>query len=42
LLNEALAVGGGGGLPAQASHLATRLNRPDLAARWGALTPKGR
>lgn len=30
------------GLPASARNLATRLKRPDLAARWGALTPKGR
>lgn len=30
------------GLPGQARNLATRLNRPDLAARWGAVTPKAR
>ena len=42
LLNEALSFEGGAGLPGQARDLATRLNRPDLAARWGALTSKGR
>ncbi|HJW43726.1 MAG TPA: hypothetical protein VJ463_04695 [Geothrix sp.] len=42
VLNEALSMGGSANLPGQARDLATRLNRPDLAARWGALTPKGR
>jgi len=42
VMNEAMVIGGWSGLPAQARDLATRLNRPDLAARWGALTPKGR
>jgi hypothetical protein len=42
VLNEAAEVVGWPGLPAKARDLATRLNRPDLAARWGALTPKGR
>lgn len=42
LLNEVNEIAGWPGLPAQARNLATRLNRPDLATRWGALTPKGR
>jgi hypothetical protein len=42
LLNEALTLEGGASLPGQARDLATRLNRPDLAARWGALPAKGR
>ena len=42
LLNEVNEIAGWPGLPTQARDLATRLNRPDLAARWGALTPKGR
>ena len=42
VLGEAVATDGWSGLPGQARDLATRLNRPDLAARWGALTPKGR
>lgn len=42
LMNEVAVIGGWSGLPGQARDLATRLNRPDLAARWGALTPKGR
>lgn len=42
LVNDAMANVAGAGLPGQARDLATRLNRPDLAARWGALTPKGR
>lgn len=42
LVSEAMAAEGWAGLPGQARDLATRLNRPDLAARWGALTPKGR
>lgn len=39
---EASALEGWSGLPGRARDLATRLKRPDLAARWGALTPKGR
>ena len=39
---EANAMEGWSGLPGRARDLATRLKRPDLAARWGALTPKGR
>jgi hypothetical protein len=42
VLSEALGLDGSFNLPGQARDLATRLNRPDLAARWGALTPKGR
>ena len=42
ILNEVNEVAGWPGLPTQARNLATRLNRPDLAVRWGALTPKGR
>ncbi len=42
LLSEVAARDTWSGLPGQARDLATRLNRPDLAARWGALTPKGR
>ena len=42
LVSEVNATDGWPGLPGQARDLATRLNRPDLAARWGALTPKGR
>ena len=42
LVGEAVATDGWSGIPGQARDLATRLNRPDLAARWGALTPKGR
>jgi hypothetical protein len=42
LLGEANEVAGWSGLPGRARDLATRLNRPDLAVRWGALTPKGR
>lgn len=42
LVGEAMAVAGWPGLSGQARDLATRLNRPDLAARWSALTPKGR
>lgn len=42
LVNDAMANVAWSGLPGQARDLATRLNRPDLAARWGALTPKGR
>jgi len=42
VLGEAVATDGWSDLPGQARDLATRLNRPDLAARWGALTPKGR
>lgn len=42
MLSEAAEVISWPGLPAKARDLATRLKRPDLAARWGALTPKGR
>ena len=42
LLGEVNAAVGWPGLPGRARDLATRLNRPDLAARWGTLTPKGR
>ncbi|WP_243316817.1 hypothetical protein [Geothrix paludis] len=42
VLNEAAEVVGWPGLPGKARDLATRLNRPDLAARWGALAVKGR
>jgi len=42
LLGEVAATSGWSGLPGQARDLANRLKRPDLAARWGALTPKGR
>ncbi|BDU68895.1 hypothetical protein GETHOR_09960 [Geothrix oryzae] len=42
VLNEAAEVISWPGLPAKARDLATRLNRPDLATRWGALTPKSR
>lgn len=42
VLSEAAEVLSWPGLPANARDLATRLKRPDLAARWGALTPKGR
>lgn len=42
LVAEALALDGWTGLPAKARDLATRLNRPDLATRWGALSAKGR
>jgi hypothetical protein len=42
VVNDAMANVAWSGLPGQARDLATRLNRPDLAARWGALTPKGR
>jgi hypothetical protein len=42
VLSEAVDLVGWPGLPANAQNLATRLNRPDLAARWGALTSKGR
>ena len=42
VLSEAAEVINWPGLPAKARDLATRLKRPDLAARWGALTPKGR
>ncbi|WP_243288800.1 hypothetical protein [Geothrix terrae] len=41
-LNEAAEVVSWPGLPGKARDLATRLNRPDLAARWGALAAKGR
>jgi hypothetical protein len=42
VLNEAAEVISWPGLPAKARDLALRLNRPDLATRWGALTPKSR
>jgi hypothetical protein len=42
VLSEAVDIAGWPGLPANAQNLAIRLNRPDLAARWGALTSKGR
>jgi hypothetical protein len=42
VLGEAAEVVGWPGLPGKARDLATRLNRPDLAARWGALAVKGR
>jgi hypothetical protein len=42
LMNEVITSDGSTGFPGRARDLATRLNRPDLAARWGALTPKGR
>ncbi|GLH67768.1 hypothetical protein [Geothrix edaphica] len=42
MLSEAAEVVGWPGLPGKARDLATRLNRPDLAARWGALAVKGR
>lgn len=42
VLSEAAEVVGWPGLPGKARDLATRLNRPDLAARWGALAVKGR
>ncbi len=42
VLSEALALDNWSGLPGQARDLATRLGRPDLAARWGALSPKAR
>ncbi|WP_243384708.1 hypothetical protein [Geothrix alkalitolerans] len=42
VLNEAAEVMGWPGLPGKARDLATRLNRPDLATRWGALAVKGR
>ena len=42
LINEAVATEGSSGLPGKARDLATRLKRPDLATRWGALLPKGR
>lgn len=42
LVAEAMALGGWSGLPVKARDLATRLNRPDLATRWGALSAKGR
>ncbi|MBI1753619.1 MAG: hypothetical protein HY014_08680 [Acidobacteria bacterium] len=42
LMNEVVGLETWSGLPAQAKDLATRLNRPDLAARWGALSVKGR
>ncbi len=41
-LNEVNMAMGWPGLPGRARDLATRLNRPELALRWGALTPKGR
>jgi hypothetical protein len=42
LIGDSMSLDSWSGLPGQARDLATRLNRPDLAARWGALTPKGR
>ncbi|WP_026852871.1 hypothetical protein [Geothrix fermentans] len=42
VLNEAAEVVGWAGLPGKARDLATRLNRPDLATRWGAMTVKGK
>jgi hypothetical protein len=42
LMNEAVATEGSSELPGKARDLATRLKRPDLATRWGALLPKGR
>lgn len=42
LLGEVAEVAGWPGLPARARDLATRLNRPDLAARWGNLFVKVR
>jgi len=42
VLSEAVEVAAWPGLPAKARDQANRLNRPDLAARWGALTLKGR
>lgn len=42
LVGEVNTMAGWPGLPGRARDLATRLNRPDLAARWGTLTPKGR
>lgn len=42
LLGEVAEVAGWPGLPARARDLAARLNRPDLAVRWGALTVKAR
>lgn len=42
LLSEAAEASPWPGLPGKARELATRLNRPDLAARWGALSVKGR
>ncbi|WLT32904.1 hypothetical protein [Geothrix sp. PMB-07] len=42
LMNEVMGMEAWSGLSAQARDLATRLNRPDLAARWGALSAKGR
>lgn len=42
LLSEASSVAPWPGLPAKAKELATRLNRPDLAARWGALGAAGK
>jgi hypothetical protein len=42
LLGEATAFDRFPGLGGNARDLATRLNRPDLAVRWGALTTKDR